>query len=208
MNNVLLKNDSGESAVASVVRYFKYANQDYMLYTLNEVDASNYIKLYGITVSMDQSGNFIATAIDDSIWGNIVPLIKEMVKPISERTNNDFIDLSSNSISTINLLSKRVFKINKDMVNLLIANVNIQNEVDNTLTDNAIQNQDTLETNDQNHIALETSGQNENNIQNTQTDLQDYKSLYEQEHNKNLELTSEIEAMRLKLQSIENILKG
>ena len=81
-------------------------------------------------------------------------------------------------------------------------------EVDNTLTDNAIQNQDTLETNDQNHIALETSGQNENNIQNTQTDLQDYKSLYEQEHNKNLELTSEIEAMRLKLQSIENILKG
>lgn len=208
MNNVLLKNDSGESAVASVVRYFKYANQDYMLYTLNEVDASNYIKLYGITVSMDQSGNFIATAIDDSIWGNIVPLIKEMVKPISERTNNDFIDLSSNSISTINLLSKRVFKINKDMVNLLIANVNIQNEVDNTLTDNAIENQDTLETNDQNQIALETSGKNENNIQNTQTDLQDYKSLYEQEHNKNLELTSEIEAMRLKLQSIENILKG
>lgn len=208
MNNVLLKNDSGESAVASVVRYFKYANQDYMLYTLNEVDASNYIKLYGITVSMDQLGNFIATAIDDSIWGNIVPLIKEMVKPISERTNNDFIDLNSNSISTINLLSKRVFKINKDMANLLIANVNIQNEVDNTLTDNAIQNQDTLETNDQNQIALETSGQNENNIQNTQTDLQDYKSLYEQEHNKNLELTSEIEAMRLKLQSIENILKG
>lgn len=208
MNNVLLKNDSGESAVASVVRYFKYANQDYMLYTLNEVDASNYIKLYGITVSMDQSGNFIAAAIDDSIWGNIVALIKEMVKPISERANNDFIDLNSNSISTINLLSKRVFKINKDMANLLVTNVNIQNEVDNTLTDNAIQNQDTLETNDQNHIALETSGQNENNIQNTQTDLQDYKSLYEQEHNKNLELTSEIEAMRLKLQSIENILKG
>ena len=208
MNNVLLKNDSGESAVASVVRYFKYANQDYMLYTLNEVDASNYIKLYGITVSMDQSGNFIAAAIDDSIWGNIVALIKEMVKPISERANNDFIDLNSNSISTINLLSKRVFKINKDMANLLVTNVNIQNEVDNTLTDNAIQNQDTLETNDQNHIALETSGQNESNIQNTQTDLQDYKSLYEQEHNKNLELTSEIEAMRLKLQSIENILKG
>lgn len=208
MNNVLLKNDSGESAVASVVRYFKYANQDYMLYTLNEVDASNYIKLYGITVSMDQSGNFIAAAIDDSIWGNIVALIKEMVKPISERANNDFIDLNSNSISTINLLSKRVFKINKDMANLLVTNVNIQNEVDNTLTDNAIQNQDTLETNDQNQIALETSGQNENNIQNTQTDLQDYKSLYEQEHNKNLELTSEIEAMRLKLQSIENILKG
>ena len=53
-----------------------------MLYTLNEIDPSNYIKLYGVKLTMNPSTNQIsASMIDDSVWGSIVSL-KEFSKLI------------------------------------------------------------------------------------------------------------------------------
>ena len=38
MNDILLKNELGESATAKVLKLFKYNDEIYMLYTLNEID--------------------------------------------------------------------------------------------------------------------------------------------------------------------------
>ena len=129
MNDILLKNELGESVTAKVLKLFKYNDEIYMLYTLNEIDPSNYIKLYGVKLTMNPSTNQIsASMIDDSVWGSIVSLIKEMVKPVQERINNNFIDLDSRNLTSVDLISKRIFKINKDMADLIVKNSTLQQQ--------------------------------------------------------------------------------
>lgn len=233
MNDILLKNELGESATAKVLKLFKYNDEIYMLYTLNEIDPSNYIKLYGVKLTMNPSTNQIsASMIDDSVWGSIVSLIKEMVKPVQERTNNNFIDLDSRNLTSVDLISKRIFKINKDMADLIVKNSTLQQQITNNSNQpvqsvppvQTVQSEQIINTSNMVAPSMETqtnlnvtSAQasteqipsSQNNLNQNQVSQElDYKVLYE-EQTKNIEtLMQEINNLKNKLSDIENILKG
>lgn len=233
MNDILLKNELGESVTAKVLKLFKYNDEIYMLYTLNEIDPSNYIKLYGVKLTMNPSTNQIsASMIDDSVWGSIVSLIKEMVKPVQERTNNNFIDLDSRNLTSVDLISKRIFKINKDMADLIVKNSTLQQQttsnsnqpVQSVQPVQSAQSEQTINASNMVVPSMETqtnlnveatqasTGQipsSQNNLnQNQGSQELDYKVLYE-EQTKNIEtLMQEINGLKNKLSAIENILKG
>lgn len=233
MNDILLKNELGESVTAKVLKLFKYNDEIYMLYTLNEIDPSNYIKLYGVKLTMNPSTNQIsASMIDDSVWGSIVSLIKEMVKPVQERTNNNFIDLDSRNLTSVDLISKRIFKINKDMADLIVKNSTLQQQttsnsnqpVQSVQPVQSAQSEQTINASNMVVPSMETqtnlnveatqasTGQipsSQNNLnQNQGSQELDYKVLYE-EQTKNIEtLMQEINNLKNKLSAIENILKG
>lgn len=236
MNDILLKNELGESVTAKVLKLFKYNDEIYMLYTLNEIDPSNYIKLYGVKLTMNPSTNQIsASMIDDSVWGSIVSLIKEMVKPVQERTNNNFIDLDSRNLTSVDLISKRIFKINKDMADLIVKNSTLQQQTTNNSNQpvqsvqsvqpvQSAQSEQTINASNMVVPSMETqtnlnveatqasTGQipsSQNNLnQNQGSQELDYKVLYE-EQTKNIEtLMQEINNLKNKLSAIENILKG
>lgn len=233
MNDILLKNELGESVTAKVLKIFKYNDEIYMLYTLNEIDPSNYIKLYGVKLTMNPSTNQIsASMIDDSVWGSIVSLIKEMVKPVQERTNNNFIDLDSRNLTSVDLISKRIFKINKDMADLIVKNSTLQQQttsnsnqpVQSVQPVQSAQSEQTINASNMVVPSMETqtnlnveatqasTGQipsSQNNLnQNQGSQELDYKVLYE-EQTKNIEtLMQEINNLKNKLSAIENILKG
>lgn len=233
MNDILLKNELGESATAKVLKLFKYNDEIYMLYTLNEIDPSNYIKLYGVKLTMNPSTNQIsASMIDDSVWGSIVSLIKEMVKPVQERTNNNFIDLDSRNLTSVDLISKRIFKINKDMADLIVKNSTLQQQITNNSNQpvqsvppvQTVQSEQIINTSNMVAPSMETqtnlnatSAQasteqipsSQNNLNQNQVSQElDYKALYE-EQTKNIEtLMQEINSLKTKLSAIENILKG
>lgn len=227
MNDILLKNELGESVTAKVLKLFKYNDEIYMLYTLNEIDPSNYIKLYGVKLTMNPSTNQIsASMIDDSVWGSIVSLIKEMVKPVQERTNNNFIDLDSRNLTSVDLISKRIFKINKDMTDLIVKNSTLQQQTTNNSNQpvQSAQSEQTINASNMVVPSMETqtnlnveatqasTGQipsSQNNLnQNQGSQELDYKVLYE-EQTKNIEtLMQEINNLKNKLSAIENILKG
>lgn len=224
MNDILLKNELGESVIAKVLKIFKYNDEIYMLYTLNEIDPSNYIKLYGVKLTMNPSTNQIsASMIDDSVWGSIVSLIKEMVKPVQERTNNNFIDLDSRNLTSVDLISKRIFKINKDMADLIVKNSTLQQKTTSN-SNQPVQSEQTINTSNMVASSMETqanlnveatqasTGQipsSQNNLNQNQVSQElDYKVLYE-EQTKNIEtLMQEINNLKNKLSDIENILKG
>ena len=224
MNDILLKNELGESVTAKVLKIFKYNDEIYMLYTLNEIDPSNYIKLYGVKLTMNPSTNQIsASMIDDSVWGSIVSLIKEMVKPVQERTNNNFIDLDSRNLTSVDLISKRIFKINKDMADLIVKNSTLQQKTTSN-SNQPVQSEQTINTSNMVASSMETqanlnveatqasTGQipsSQNNLNQNQVSQElDYKVLYE-EQTKNIEtLMQEINNLKNKLSAIENILKG
>lgn len=233
MNDILLKNELGESVTAKVLKLFKYNDEIYMLYTLNEIDPSNYIKLYGVKLTMNPSTNQIsASMIDDSVWGSIVSLIKEMVKPVQERTNNNFIDLDSRNLTSVDLISKRIFKINKDMADLIVKNSTLQQQttsnsnqpVQSVQSVQLAQSEQTINASNMVVPSMETqtnlnveatqasTGQipsSQNNLNQNQVSQElDYKVLYE-EQTKNIEtLMQEINNLKNKLSAIENILKG
>ncbi len=227
MNDILLKNELGESVTAKVLKLFKYNDEIYMLYTLNEIDPSNYIKLYGVKLTMNPSTNQIsASMIDDSVWGSIVSLIKEMVKPVQERTNNNFIDLDSRNLTSVDLISKRIFKINKDMADLIVKNSTLQQKTTSNSNQpvQPVQSEQTINTSNMVASSMETqanlnveatqasTGQipsSQNNLNQNQVSQElDYKVLYE-EQTKNIEtLMQEINNLKNKLSDIENILKG
>lgn len=227
MNDILLKNELGESVTAKVLKLFKYNDEIYMLYTLNEIDPSNYIKLYGVKLTMNPSTNQIsASMIDDSVWGSIVSLIKEMVKPVQERTNNNFIDLDSRNLTSVDLISKRIFKINKDMADLIVKNSTLQQQTTSNSNQpvQPVQSEQTINTSNMVASSMETqanlnveatqasTGQipsSQNNLNQNQVSQElDYKVLYE-EQTKNIEtLMQEINNLKNKLSDIENILKG
>lgn len=224
MNDILLKNELGESVTAKVLKIFKYNDEIYMLYTLNEIDPSNYIKLYGVKLTMNPSTNQIsASMIDDSVWGSIVSLIKEMVKPVQERTNNNFIDLDSRNLTSVDLISKRIFKINKDMADLIVKNSTLKQKTTSN-SNQPVQSEQTINTSNMVASSMETqanlnveatqasTGQipsSQNNLNQNQVSQElDYKVLYE-EQTKNIEtLMQEINNLKNKLSDIENILKG
>ncbi len=233
MNDILLKNELGESVTAKVLKLFKYNDEIYMLYTLNEIDPSNYIKLYGVKLTMNPSTNQIsASMIDDSVWGSIVSLIKEMVKPVQERINNNFIDLDSRNLTSVDLISKRIFKINKDMADLIVKNSTLQQQttsnsnqpVQSVQPVQSAQSEQTINASNMVVPSMETqtnlnveatqasTGQipsSQNNLNQNQVSQElDYKVLYE-EQTKNIEtLMQEINGLKNKLSAIENILKG
>lgn len=227
MNDILLKNELGESVTAKVLKLFKYNDEIYMLYTLNEIDPSNYIKLYGVKLTMNPSTNQIsASMIDDSVWGSIVSLIKEMVKPVQERTNNNFIDLDSRNLTSVDLISKRIFKINKDMADLIVKNSTLQQQTTSNSNQpvQSAQSEQTINASNMVVPSMETqtnlnveatqasTGQipsSQNNLNQNQVSQElDYKVLYE-EQTKNIEtLMQEINSLKNKLSAIENILKG
>ena len=227
MNDILLKNELGESVTAKVLKLFKYNDEIYMLYTLNEIDPSNYIKLYGVKLTMNPSTNQIsASMIDDSVWGSIVSLIKEMVKPVQERTNNNFIDLDSRNLTSVDLISKRIFKINKDMADLIVKNSTLQQQTTSNSNQpvQSAQSEQTINASNmvvpsmetQTNLNVEATQASTGQIPNSQNNLNqnqvsqelDYKVLYE-EQTKNIEtLMQEINNLKNKLSAIENILKG
>ena len=233
MNDILLKNELGESVTAKVLKLFKYNDEIYMLYTLNEIDPSNYIKLYGVKLTMNPSTNQIsASMIDDSVWGSIVSLIKEVVKPVQERINNNFIDLDSRNLTSVDLISKRIFKINKDMADLIVKNSTLQQQttsnsnqpVQSVQPVQSAQSEQTINASNMVVPSMETqtnlnveatqasTGQipsSQNNLNQNQVSQElDYKVLYE-EQTKNIEtLMQEINGLKNKLSAIENILKG
>ena len=236
MNDILLKNELGESVTAKVLKLFKYNDEIYMLYTLNEIDPSNYIKLYGVKLTMNPSTNQIsASMIDDSVWGSIVSLIKEMVKPVQERINNNFINLDSRNLTSVDLISKRIFKINKDMADLIVKNSTLQQQTTSNSNQpvqsvqpvqpvQSAQSEQTINASNMVVPSMETqtnlnveatqasTGQipsSQNNLNQNQVSQElDYKVLYE-EQTKNIEtLMQEINGLKNKLSAIENILKG
>ena len=198
MNKVLLKNQSGESAIANILRYFEFNGSSYLVYSLNEIDESNYIKLYAIRVFNDSSNELSATTVEDSNWPEVVGLIKNIVNAKSENRDFQVNDLDSNSLVSINLISKRVFKINKDMANLLVYNKE-NNEIENN-------NQGTNSIEESN-ISSNIQNSTEN-VQQVEENSENYKDLYEAQIQINNDLRKQVEELKLKISSIENILRG
>lgn len=200
MNKILIKNELGESVIANVIRYFMLNGKKYMIYSLNEVDGSNYIKLYAIELNV-MDNTTIGVTIEDENWVNVINLVKKIVNIVQSNTQADVDDINPNSLISVNLKTKRPFKIDVNMLESL------QKQYNNSNLN--IENQENETVNYQNEPLEENTAKLYANENNETTDsINDYYEKYNIELKKNQTLTMENEQLKNKLSEIEKIIKG
>jgi hypothetical protein len=119
MLNINVMDERGFSFQIDLVRFFKANESNYLMYTLNEIDENDYIKLYAAKMIDDNS---FARIEEENEWLNVKELIKLIVKEAKGGAVTSVIDLNEKRIEGIRILSTRAFKLNKEVRETLSMN--------------------------------------------------------------------------------------
>lgn len=122
MNQISIKDMNNQIVEVFLVRYFKYKNTNYLIYTLNETDEKGFIKLY-IVKLMKQFNEWIAKTIkDEEEWKRMQLIVKNILKEIKNSNIESFIDLDVSEINNIKIQEARYFKLEKNLKEMLTLN--------------------------------------------------------------------------------------
>lgn len=196
MSIISVKNINNETIDVNVIRYFKYKNTKYFIYTFDEIDERGFIKLYIVKI-MKQFDDWIAkTIIDENEWKHLQQIIKEIIKQLKDEEYDNIFDLDVNEIRNIKIKEARYFKLDKRLMDILIQKNEINNE--NEILNNLPNMQEILP------IEIRKNCANDNlNI--------DYKKLYFELKKDNEELNEIMSDMLLELSEYHykyGVLKG
>lgn len=115
MEKVYVMDNRGRETEAFKIRYFRYEEADYFIYTLGEIDKDEYVKLY-----LKKMKNGEEQFISEDEWTEIKGIIQKVVKEIKSGNITSFKDLSMTSISEIMETDTRIFKLKKAIVEEII----------------------------------------------------------------------------------------
>lgn len=188
MEKILIKNEDNQSIDVDLVRYFKYKNTNYLIYTKHEKDEKGYIKLYLVKI-MKQFNEWIAKAIkDDSEWKKMQSIVQQILKELKSSKISSFQDLDVSSISNVKIKEARYFKLDEKLVKILT--LDSTNEApDSKLLENL------PSMNELSPVQMEKS----DNLKDSEESETDYKKLYEELKKDNEELNETMADMLVEL---------
>lgn len=182
MNKRIMTNIQGSNLDCEIIRYFEKNNNKYLIYSLNEMDEVGYVKLYASKI-VDKHARIIT---DDDEWTFIKETIKDIVRNNRDGVSLDIIDLNENELEKIILEDNRIFKLQGNLVNLLMENKKV---VSNDIyEEEAVNSEDVLIKDDYETLYREMVTKNE---------------LLEQRINM---LEEELKTYKQKLESIDDII--
>lgn len=113
--SILIENAQAE---VNALRYYDYNGSKYFIFTRGEVDENNYEKLYAVKI-VNINGILTATNIvDDNEWNLVKDTIKQIIKANKEGQKS-VDDLDPNSLINLSVSESRIFKLNKQLADLL-----------------------------------------------------------------------------------------
>lgn len=122
MKKLTITNEDNLKLNVDLVRYFKYKNDCFLIYTIGEFDEKNYQKLYLVKV-MEELGIPVVQNIDDEIeWDGMQKIIKRVIKELKNHKSNDVKDLDYTIIEGIKIVNPRFFKLDSKLVDILASN--------------------------------------------------------------------------------------
>lgn len=119
MDSVILLDQDSNKMNVDVVRYFQAGGHKYLIYTLNERDESDYVKLYAVKINDDFSAEKIE---DEEDWNSFKELIKKIVRENKDGALLSAEDLNIVELPNIKVGSYRLFKLAQPIVELLGSN--------------------------------------------------------------------------------------
>ena len=188
MEKILIKNEDNQSIEVDLVRYFKYKNTNYLIYTKHEKDEKGYIKLYLVKI-MKQFNEWIAKAIkDDSEWKKMQSIVQQILKELKSSKISSFQDLDVSGISNVKIKEARYFKLDEKLVKILTLD-SANEATDSKLLENL------PSMNELSPVQMEKS----DNLKDSEESETDYKKLYEELKKDNEELNETMADMLLEL---------
>lgn len=127
MNKISIKDVNNQIIDATLVRYFKYKNTNYLIYTFNDIDEKGFVKLYLVKI-MKQFNEWIAKTIkDEEEWKRMQLIVKNILKEIKNDNIESFIDLNISDIQNIKIKEARYFKLDKKLMQMLSVDKSTEN---------------------------------------------------------------------------------
>lgn len=125
MRKFTITNADNTRMNVDLVRYFKFKNDCYLIYTLNEIDEKGYLKLYLVKI-MEELGFPVTHSIkDDKEWSGMKAIIKKVIKEIKNNKRKLLEDLNYDNIQGIKIVEPRFFKLDQKLADILSSNYNV-----------------------------------------------------------------------------------
>lgn len=237
MDSINIKNAQGESININVVRYFRLNESEYLIFSLNEVDDGGYVKLYickviGNTASSitdDVEWNLIKDTIKTIIKSNKDNLPLSIIDINSSKL--DGIQITDQKVFKLSETFISLLGANKKVGPVVEGQQSPQADINLFSMQNGDQVQDSIvqdispsepasiETSVvETHSSIENNGSpqiDQNIVQNSDSSISDgmddytldYKTLYENELNKNKELTEKNENYQNIIDNMKKIIE-
>lgn len=199
MESIVVKNNE-ETLDGKKVRYINYKNEDYMIFTLEEIDKDKYQKLY-ISKIVDNKEEFI----NDKEWEDLKKEIPNIVKQIKNNNMTDVMDLDMDSIETIDMNCSRAFKLKEKIVKSIIKQKTIDTikQIDEDLK-SITEDVDELENKESNETE---NSEVDNNVENSSDNKKDEINNSEEQKNSSEDLEAKVAELEEKVKKYEEIIE-
>lgn len=180
MDKIILLTDNAEM-MADVVRYFKYNNNYYLIFTYGEKDEKNYQKLYIVQILEELNEKIARNINDDDEWHEMQSMVKDSIKQIRKGNDNEIEKLNVSELNNLFVDNPRFFKLDSKLVSILetdiVDDIEERNESEANIEfmDNNLNSVPMTTENDNNIVSTNVT---EVNTSNSVVENVDYKELY------------------------------
>ena len=137
MKNFTITNEDNTKMSVDIVRYFKYKNDCYLIYTMNEVDEKGYLKLYLVKVMEELGFPVVYNIRDDKEWASMQGIVKKVLKEIKSNKKKLLMDLDYSSIQGIKVANPRSFKLDQKLAKILSDHYDFSNINNQIVSENS-----------------------------------------------------------------------
>lgn len=138
MKKIILRNAKNKKIAPDLVRFFKFNDAYYLIYTFHEKDEKNFVKLYVVRI-LEELGKPVASYLEtDWEWEEIQEIVKQMLRELKKNNVVSFKDLNPKGIQGLKIQEPRSFKLLETLVEILsgdkvvtVEQENIQEPKDN-----------------------------------------------------------------------------
>ena len=127
MKKFTITNGENQKINVDLVRYFKFKNDLFLIYTMNEIDEKNYIKLYLVRIMEELGFPVVQTIRNDADWASMQGIVKKVLKEIKSGKRKQLEDLDYSDIIGIKVVNPRYFKLEQKLAEILSSNY-LENE--------------------------------------------------------------------------------
>ena len=119
MKKIVLRNDKNKKITPDLVRFFKYQNDYYLIYTFHEKDEKDFIKLYVIKIMEELGKPVIGYLTSDWEWDQMQEIVKQMLRELKKNQIVSFKDVDAEILYGLKISQARSFKLLKSLVDIL-----------------------------------------------------------------------------------------
>lgn len=121
MEKINLLDINGHTFSVDVVRYFRFKNNAYLIYTLQEKDTKDYIKLYVVKVMNELEQKVSQTVRRNDEWKQMKGIVKTILAEMKKGQLTCIQDLEISDLENMIICESKNFSIASDLVDILSA---------------------------------------------------------------------------------------